>query len=53
MKSTSVILFITHAEVEIDPEVPVTEWRFSGPGRIRHEALHENGRSATGYLPPT
>ena len=91
MKSTSVILFITHAEVEIDPAVPVTEWGLSGRGRIRHEAfnsflselgvaqiycsaeqkavdgaaiaarhlgkdyrviaaLHENDRSATGYL---
>ena len=93
MNSTSVVLFITHAEVEIDPEVPVTEWGLSGQGKIRHEAfnpflselgvaeiycsaekkaidgaaiaarhlgkdyrvlaaLHENDRSATGYLPP-
>ena len=40
MKSTSVILFITHAEVEIDPAVPVTEWGLSGRGRIRHEAFN-------------
>ncbi len=93
MKPGNVILFITHAEVEIDPEIPVTEWGLSGRGRTRHEAfnpflselgvaqiycsaeqkaidgaaiaarhldkdycvlaaLHENDRSATGYLPP-
>lgn len=93
MSSTGIIVFITHAEVEIDPEVPVTQWGLSDKGRIRHEAfnpfltelgiaeihcsaeqkaidgaaiaarhcgkqyrvlaaLHENDRSATGYLPP-
>ncbi len=85
------LLFITHAEVVIDPEVPVTEWSLSPEGRARHDAfsarvtkiasiwssgetkardgadilaasfgltpcvlpaLHENDRSATGYLPP-
>ncbi len=30
MNPTSAVLFITHAEVEIDPEVPVTEWGLSG-----------------------
>jgi broad specificity phosphatase PhoE len=86
------VLFITHADVEIDPLVPVTAWRLSERGRQRHrlfndaepipsitaiyasaeqksidaaailseaidvaprvvEALHENDRSATGYLP--
>ncbi len=93
MNSTGVIVFITHAEVEIDAEVPVTKWGLSDKGRNRHEAfnpflsglgiaeihcsaeqkaidgaaiaarhfgkeyrvlaaLHENDRSATGYLPP-
>lgn len=85
------LFFITHAEVLIDPEVPVPEWPLSPEGRARHEtfsarvtkitsvwssaevkardgaeilagahgvalqvleALHENDRSATGYLPP-
>ena len=40
MNSTSVILFITHAEVELNPEVPVTEWGLSDKGRIRHEAFN-------------
>ncbi|PRH87685.1 histidine phosphatase family protein [Labrys okinawensis] len=85
--------FITHAEVEIDPAIPVPQWRLSAKGRTRHEAfnrqdfvagigsvyasderkardggeilatplglklqivpaLHENDRSATGFLPP-
>lgn len=85
--------FITHAEVEIAPAVPVPQWRLSSKGRARHEAfnrhdfvrhisaiytsderkardggeiladhlglpvqvvpaLHENDRSATGFLPP-
>lgn len=85
--------FITHAEVEIDPSIPVPQWRLSTKGRARHEAfnrhgfvagigsvyasgerkardggeilarplglelqivpaLHENDRSATGFLPP-
>lgn len=85
------LLFITHAEVVIDPEVPVAKWPLSPEGRTRHDAfsarvtkiasiwssdetkardgadilaascgltprvlpaLHENDRSATGYLPP-
>lgn len=86
-------LFVTHAEVAIDPAVPVTQWALSPRGRARHEAfarsaaasrvsaiycsaerkaqeaaailaaasglapvtveaLGENDRSATGYLPP-
>lgn len=86
-------MFITHAEVTIDPLVPVDRWGLSAVGRARHEAfgghpavarlgsvqcsaerkamegaailarprglearvvvaLHENDRSATGYLPP-
>lgn len=85
------LIFVTHAEVNIDPEVPVPEWSLSETGRARHHAfaercppisavfssferkaidgaeilagarglevkrvlsLHENDRSATGYLPP-
>lgn len=86
------LLFITHGEVEIDPNVAVPDWGLSAVGRARHdvfsasdyvrgvahvfssaekkardgaeilgdalglsyqvvEALHENDRSATGYLP--
>ncbi|MBN9887685.1 histidine phosphatase family protein [Salipiger abyssi] len=84
------LLFISHAEVQIDPGVPVPDWGLSDKGRARHEAfserctgvtaiycsgerkardgadilekcievtpqvieiLHENDRSATGYLP--
>lgn len=86
------IIFITHAEVNIEPQTPVPEWRLSSIGIRRHEAfnksplassissiycsnerkamdgaqilshhlkipfeivpaLHENDRSATGYLP--
>lgn len=83
--------FLTHADVRIDPDVPVPDWGLSDRGRARHSAfaervrgigsvfcsferkaaegasiiadvhglepsrvlaLHENDRSATGYLPP-
>lgn len=88
------VLFITHAEVVIDPAIPVPQWTLSVTGRSRHQAfnrygpvacirtiycseeqkaidaaailsdatgarplrvrdLHENDRSATGYLPNT
>ncbi len=87
------LIFITHAEVLIDPNVPVPDWPLNDVGRARHQAfsnsdylvgvsvvyssaerkamdgaeilgaargvphrveadLHENDRSATGYLPP-
>ncbi|MEM9475642.1 MAG: histidine phosphatase family protein [Pseudomonadota bacterium] len=88
------ILFTTHADVVIDPDVPVPDWPLSERGRARHaaqaqalaagpvpaaiwssgerkardaaeilaaatgvahriaEGLHENDRSATGFLPP-
>lgn len=90
---TRKMLFITHAEVLIDPTVPVPKWGLSDKGRSRHKAfndsevintvtaiycsgekkaedgaeilsqatridfniienLHENDRSATGFLPP-
>lgn len=29
-------IFLTHAEVEIDPEVPVPDWGLSTQGRARH-----------------
>jgi len=86
------LLFITHADVVIDPDRPVPDWRLSERGIARHRAfakrpvcdglacvissderkardgagilaqarglpshvlpdLHENDRSATGYLP--
>lgn len=91
---TRTLLFVTHAEVAIDPAVPVPQWPLSPMGRSRHllfnshpaaaritsiyassehkavegaailataralplnqvHALHENDRTATGYLPPT
>lgn len=87
------IFFVTHAEVDVDPGVPVPAWGLSAAGRARaqhlvrqpwvpgltgvvssaerkaletaevlagaaglpvavDEALGENDRSATGYLPP-
>lgn len=87
------VLFITHAEVIIDPAVAVPDWPLSARGRVRHamfagtataagvtavycsaerkardgalilagarglpatiiHGLHENDRSATGFLPP-
>lgn len=84
------LFFVTHADVVIDPDVPVPAWRLSMRGIARHRAfarvcpplgcvvsseerkamdgadsladaqglpvrrvaaLHENDRSATGYLP--
>ncbi|WP_413988962.1 histidine phosphatase family protein [Labrys okinawensis] len=93
MSKARIVYFITHAEVEIDPAIPVPDWRLSPRGRARHEAfnrrdfvggigavyssneekarnggdilarhlglplqvveaLHENDRSATGFLKP-
>ncbi len=90
--TASRLIFLTHAEVAIDPAVPVPDWGLSARGCERHEgfaaspelsrvtaiyasaerkaaegaaihavslgvdpvtvpALHENDRSATGYLP--
>lgn len=87
------IYFVTHADVQIDPDVPVPQWGLSAKGKARHAkfndtllalniteiycsgeqkaidgalimserfdvsynvvtGLHENDRSATGYLPP-
>ena len=39
------VLFITHAEVAIDPAVPVQRWGLSERGRARHAAF--NGHPAT------
>jgi broad specificity phosphatase PhoE len=91
LSKSRIAYFITHADVEIDPAIPVPDWRLSARGRTRHEAfnrrplvggigsvyssheakardggeilarhralplqlveaLHENDRSATGYL---
>lgn len=33
------LLFITHADVVIDPEVPVERWPLNARGRARHEAF--------------
>lgn len=33
------IIFVTHPEVVIDPEVPITEWPLNGTGRARMERL--------------
>lgn len=33
------ILFVTHAQVEIDPARPVTDWPLNALGRSRHEAF--------------
>lgn len=33
------LFFITHADVEIDPDVPVPEWGLNPRGRKRHQAF--------------
>jgi broad specificity phosphatase PhoE len=89
---TGQVIFLTHADVVVDPDVPVPDWGLNETGRARHaafaydpalrgvtavyssterkaregaapaaahlglelqtrEALGENDRSATGYLP--
>lgn len=88
-----ILYYVTHPEVQIDPNVPVPEWGLSEVGRVRafamldqpwvgsirrivssgerkaietaeilashlqlavvvRERMHENDRSATGFLPP-
>ena len=90
---TDLVRYLTHPQVQIDPDVPVPQWGLSAVGRGRTEALadaawlsrttqivasaerkaietaeilakprgllievreamHENDRSATGFLPP-
>lgn len=89
----SIVRYLTHPQVQIDPDVPVPQWRLSPVGRARteaianadwlaqttqiissgerkaietaeiiagqlgimieiREAMHENDRSATGFLKP-
>lgn len=36
------VLFITHADVVIDPDVPVPDWPLSDRGRARHQAFNHN-----------
>ncbi len=33
------LIFLTHAEVVIDPQVPVTDWGLSDKGKARHRAF--------------
>ena len=42
------LYFLTHAEVEIDPSVPLSDWTLSERGRARHAALSPKLRSVTG-----
>ena len=41
----SVVYFITHPDVLIDPAVPVPEWPLSPRGRARMQAASEEGCS--------
>lgn len=41
MCSMSVVRYITHAQVQIDPDVPVPEWSLSEVGRARSIAMLE------------
>lgn len=36
------LLFLTHAEVVMEPDVPVPDWRLSEIGRARHEAFAQS-----------
>jgi broad specificity phosphatase PhoE len=36
------VLFVTHADVEIDPTIPVPDWRLSPLGRARHRIFSES-----------
>lgn len=40
MSATRIVYFITHADVEIDPAIPVPDWRLSPRGRARHQAFN-------------
>ncbi len=40
MSRTRTAYFITHADVEIDPAIPVPDWRLSPRGRARHEVFN-------------
>ena len=39
-------LFLTHAEVRIDPAVPVPDWGLAPEGRVRHDAFAASGEAA-------
>jgi broad specificity phosphatase PhoE len=39
LSADSTLYFITHADVVIDPAVPITEWPLSERGRIRMASL--------------
>ena len=43
---TRLVLFITHAEVVIDPAIPVPDWPLSPEGRRRHEVFNRSGAIA-------
>ncbi|SNR28381.1 histidine phosphatase family protein [Puniceibacterium sediminis] len=36
------LIFLTHAQVEIDPDTPVTDWRLSDQGRRRHSRFADD-----------
>lgn len=40
------VLFITHAEVQIDPAVPVPQWGLSARGRQRHQVFSRSAAVA-------
>ena len=44
MGKARIAYFITHAEVEIDPAIPVPDWRLSPRGRARPPAAPRGGR---------
>lgn len=46
--NTPCVLFVTHADVTVDPTVPVPGWSLSGLGRARHSAF--NGREFIGDM---
>lgn len=41
------LIFVTHAQVMIDPDVPVPDWGLSQGGRARHEAFSARCRGVT------
>mgnify|MGYP001798104446 CR=1 FL=1 len=41
------LFFITHAEVEIDPNVEVTDWPLSTRGQARHELFSQRAEMST------
>ncbi|MEM9756481.1 MAG: histidine phosphatase family protein, partial [Pseudomonadota bacterium] len=39
--TSSRVIFLTHAEVTIDPDVPVPDWGLNPVGQARHAAFAE------------